>query len=57
MDTDNPQNWIVCPACGSDEAGIIDWRPDDDTTLKCIECGERCDAEYSGDDFAERVYG
>lgn len=53
----NPQDWIKCPECDSEKAGIIDWRPDDDTTLKCPECGARCDAAYCGDEFADKVYG
>lgn len=41
----NPNDWIVCPHCGSEDAYYIDWRPDNDLTLKCPDCGE---AEYEG---------
>lgn len=55
-DTD-VQRWIRCPECGSQNAGLIDWRPDPDTTLKCGDCGARQAAEYAGDAFAQGVYG
>lgn len=32
----NPSDWIVCPECGSENAVIVDWRPDDDTTLAAL---------------------
>ena len=57
MSVNDPQAWIRCPACESDNAGIIDWRPDNDTTLKCPDCGARAAAEYAGKDFAHEVYG
>ena len=47
---DTPSDWIVCPECGSDEAVIIDWRPDNDTTLGCPDCGAREYAEYYDED-------
>jgi uncharacterized Zn finger protein len=48
-----PSDWIVCPECGSEEAVIIDWRPDPDTTLKCPDCGAIEMAEYYDDDAGE----
>jgi len=53
----DPQKWIRCPECGSKDAGLIDWRPDDDTTLVCPDCGARTAAAYCGDDVATEVYG
>ena len=50
-------DWIRCPDCGSQNAGLIDWRPDDDTTLKCADGGARQAAAYAGEDFAAEVYG
>lgn len=50
-----PSDWIVCPHCGSENAGIVDWRPDDDTTLKCPDCDERQAAEWYDDDI-DRLY-
>ena len=32
------QNWIVCPGCGSEEAGMIHWAEDNEITLRCPNC-------------------
>lgn len=52
----NPSDWIVCPECGSENAVIVDWRPDDDTTLGCPDCDTNCYAGYYDDD-AGVLYG
>lgn len=55
--SNDPQAWIRCPKCGSDDAGLIDWRPDPELTLVCTECDAVCyGAEYCGEEFAIEVY-
>lgn len=32
------QEWIICPECGSEDAGIIHWADDREITMECPDC-------------------
>lgn len=52
------QDWIQCPDCGSDDAGMIHWMMDGEITLVCPDCDNKeWDVEGTGKDIKEKVYG
>lgn len=55
---DKGQEWIVCPNCGSEEAGMIHWYMDNEITLVCPDCDKKkFGVEGTGKNFAEEIYG
>jgi Zn finger protein HypA/HybF involved in hydrogenase expression len=32
------QRWIRCPMCGSDDARLLNWVADQNSTLRCPDC-------------------
>lgn len=52
------QDWITCPECGSDEAGMIHWIADAEITLVCPDCEQKeWDVQGTGEEIEERFYG
>lgn len=52
------QEWIVCPECGNEDAGMIHWMMDSEIILVCPKCDEKeWEVEGTGEEIKESVYG
>lgn len=54
---DRGQNWIVCPDCRRNEAGIIHWFLDNEIILVCPDCDKKeWEVEATGKTMIEEKY-